>query len=186
LFERFLKTVLQMTTPAAEVVDNINASSIEQSNRGPLVFMHLPKCAGTSMVSSLLEVTVPDMLIRSGLDPCLFGTFTDFDSLDDQVRQTLFRGKSSESANYEFVSGHVAYSTLKQHFPRARFMTVLRRPASRLLSHFFYWRSLSEDALRPWGSFAERIRLSHGSLSEFLSAREIACQTDNLLTRFLV
>jgi hypothetical protein len=40
--------------------------------------------------------------------------------------------------------------------------------------------------LRPWGSFAYRVRLLHGSLSEFLSAREIACQTDNLLTRFLV
>jgi hypothetical protein len=138
------------------------------------------------MVSSLLKITTPKTFTRSALDRSLFGTFTDFSSLDDHVRKQIYMDESVDDSNYEFVSGHVAYSTLKQHFPSGRFMTVLRRPASRLLSHFFYWRSLTEEGLRPWGSFAERIRLSHGDLSEFLSAREIACQTDNLLTRFLL
>ena len=77
-------------------------------------------------------------------------------------------------------------SSLERRFPHARRMTLLRHPAVRIISAYLYWRSLPDEELQRWGSWTERVRLSNGRLLDFLFAKEVACQTDNMLTRFLL
>jgi hypothetical protein len=145
------------------------------------------------MRNSIIEALSAERVL-SGSDLCLYGKFDDFDSLGAPMRNELFigelpNGKMGEppDGKFEFVAGHMAYSTLKRRFPDARHMTVFRDPAERLISHFFYWRSRPEAELQMWGAFADwGVRNAHGTLARFLSHKEIACQTDNLLTRFLL
>jgi hypothetical protein len=149
-----------------------------------IVFMHVPKCAGSSLKNSITKALSAKSVL-SGSDLCLYGKFEDYESLDPRLRNELFID-ALPNGEFEFVGGHMAYSTLKNRFPNARHMTVFREPAGRLISHFFYWRSRPEVELRLWGSFADWVRTAHGTLASFLSNKEIACQTDNLLTRFLL
>jgi hypothetical protein len=150
-----------------------------------LVFMHVPKCAGTSMTNSLIRAVSPRSVL-GGFDLSLFGDFHDFCALPDLLRNIIYT-KDLPRGEFDFVTGHMAYSTLRRRFPNARLMTVLRQPIERLVSHFLYWRALPEKMLeQQLGPLADWVRLTHGMLFDFLLAKEIACHTDNLLTRFLL
>jgi len=85
----------------------------------------------------------------------------------------------------DFVSGHYAFSSIATAYPAARYVTVLREPRARLLSHWAFWRSL-HDELDGLGAWATYVRKARGSLVDFLSDPEIACQTDNVTTRALI
>jgi hypothetical protein len=43
------------------------------------------------------------------------------------------------------VRAHMALSTLRAAYPGARFMTVLREPTCRLLSHWVFWRGFTDE-----------------------------------------
>jgi Sulfotransferase family len=150
----------------------------------PLVFMHVPKCGGMSLVNSLIEAIGPSSVL-GGFDLTLFGDFVDFHSLDPAIRHAIYINHLPEGA-FDFIGGHMALSTLERRFPNARRMTLLRHPTVRLISLYLFWRSLPDEELQRWGSWAERLRLSNGRLLDFLLAKEVSCQTDNLLARFLL
>lgn len=151
----------------------------------PLVFMHIPKTAGTSLVSALREAVQPRREV-SGSDLCLSGTFTDFASMAPHERARTFHRAKDMPADADLIAGHMALSTLRQAYPRARFMTVLRDPFSRLLSHWLYWRQMGEEELQPVGGWAAYVRTSQRPLEQFLSAQSIAFQIDNLALRMLL
>jgi hypothetical protein len=85
------------------------------------------------------------------------------------------------------VMGHFSHSTLRNRYPDAGLAIFLREPTVRVLSHWIYWRSLTWFSLRHWGGeWSERLKLARLPLRDFLSRPEIACQTDNIITRMLV
>ncbi len=127
------------------------------------------------MKNSLIEAIAPSSVLW-GFDRCMFGEFPEFPSLDQTVKETIYLDRLPDDP-FDFVSGHIALASLKARFPRARIMTVMQEPRIRLISYFLHWRSHSEEELALWGSYAARIRLSHGRLSGFLLSTRIANMT---------
>jgi hypothetical protein len=150
----------------------------------PLAFMHVPKTAGTSVAAALIDALRPNTTL-TGFDRVLFGDYEEFSSIHDEIRRTIYFSANALPAADLFF-GHAAYSTLRQRFPNGHLMTVLREPFSRILSHWLYWRSLSDDVLVPLGSWADRVRRSRLPLDQFLSHPCVACQLDNLVVRMLL
>ena len=151
----------------------------------PLAFMHIPKTAGTSLVAALIQALEPRALI-SGLDGVLFGDFDSFSSFQDDLRSHIYLSPEAMPVNADLITGHIGYTSLRQRFPDAQLITVLREPFCRILSHWLFWRGNTDEVLVAWGSWADRVRLSHQPLANFLSTPTLACQIDNLAVRMLL
>jgi len=149
--------------------------------------MHIPKSAGTSLTEAMRAALNPRTSVLRRFDQCLFGDFRDFENMPDIVRQAIFRGPDQLEAGCDFVAGHLSWTTTHHAYPSAQFMTVLREPVSRLLSHWLFWRSLTDDQLAPWGrEWIVRLKQSRQPLRSFITAPNIASQTDNIAVRMLL
>ncbi|GAN75912.1 hypothetical protein [Acidisphaera rubrifaciens] len=149
-----------------------------------VAFMHIPKTAGTSLVLALRRALAPAASV-GGFDASLFGDYADFDTFDAPTRAAIHL-RPHDLPPADFVAGHFALSTLMGRYPRARLLSVLREPRSRLLSLWLFWRSHSDEQLAGWGTWADRVRLARLPLAAFLRAPAVACQTDNMITRALL
>ena len=152
----------------------------------PLVFMHIPKTGGVALSKALLGSLQPLRALDMVFDRVLFGDFVAFDSIHPDIRRTIYLDSNDLPSDADFVSGHISFSTLLKKYPNSNYVTFLREPVSRILSFWVYWRSHTDDQLRQWGRWAERVRLATNSLADFLSRKKIAFQTDNLYVRMLV
>lgn len=152
----------------------------------PTVFMHIPKTSGTALTLGLVDAIAPRNALCYGMGKVLFGSFEDFRSMGNDVRSRLYLDPRSLPEDADFVSGHMAFSTLLEKYANAQYITILREPMSRTLSHWLFWRSHSDDQLTSWGRWAQRVNQSRGSLHDFLSCRDLACQLDNLYVRMLL
>jgi hypothetical protein len=155
------------------------------NNEQPLAFLHLPKAAGNTIAAGLRQAVAPRRE-AFGWDFSTFGSFRDIDSLQPHVRKVFYPSPDCLPAGADFITGHIAYSTITTRFPSAQCITFLREPSSRLLSQFMFMRSHQDAGMRPWGSYADRQRLAWRPLAEYLGAKSIAAQTDNLLCRLLL
>jgi hypothetical protein len=151
----------------------------------PLIFMHVPKCCGTSLIQALVAAGMARSAF-AGFDETLFGDFAAFESLGEQLRLSIYLNTKELPKRTDFVAAHMSFSTLSRGFPGGQFLTLLREPMSRLLSLWLFWRSHTDEQLRDWGQWGERVRNSRRPLVDFLRARAIACQTDNQLLRMLL
>ncbi len=152
---------------------------------GPFAFMHVPKCAGYAFASALVRATGPSAVVH-GFDRTLFGTFTDFDSVDEQVRQRIYLHVLPHRGTFDLIVGHFSLASLLAIDPDMRCLTVVREPRCRLVSHFLFWRGRPDPDVTKWGAYADRMRLARGRLETFLTATILAPQIDNLFTRFLL
>ena len=147
--------------------------------------MHIPKTSGMGMIdllSSILNARHEGPVF----DRSLFGAFTAFDTIAPSIRERIhIRGRLPADGG-NLIAGHLALSTLTAICPDADRMTVLREPRSRVLSHWVYWRALSDDELALWGHWAAYLKQAREPLKSFLNCPEIACHTDNLITRMLL
>ena len=151
-----------------------------------IAFMHLPKTSGMTM-TDLLSRVIDSRCKFPVFDRSLFGAFSAFETIAPTIREQIHVGGSLCAINDgQFIAGHLALSTLKVISPKADFMTVLREPRSRVLSLWLYWRTHSDDQLAPWGDWAAYVRRAREPLAAFLTCPDIACQTDNLITRMLL
>ncbi len=149
-----------------------------------LVFMHVAKSSGTSLNAGLIDTLSPRRAV-GGFDRVMFGGFSDFSSLSDEARASVFE-RPSDLPDGDFVHGHFSLGTTLERYADAQFMTVLREPCSRLLSHHRYWRSRTPRMLQGWGRWSRVIERSHQNLEIFLSDPLVACQTDNMTLRMLL
>lgn len=150
----------------------------------PLVFMHVPKCAGISLRNSLIDAVASESALW-GYDRCMFGEFPEFLTLGPSVRETVYLDRLPDGP-FDFASGHISLTSLTSRFPKARMITVMREPRIRIISYFLHWRSSAEEELAQWGDYADKIRLSHGRLLDFLLLKPIANMIDNEFTRYLL
>ena len=151
----------------------------------PVLFMHIPKTSGMALSQGLAEALQSSNTV-AGFDRSLFGHFEAYDDIAPAQRRTVFLSPPGMPNDADFVCAHVAFSTLKARYPDPQCVTFLREPISRLLSHWIYWRTQSDEVLRPWGKWGERVRLARKPLIDFLSLKDIACQTDNIAIRMLL
>ncbi len=151
----------------------------------PLVFMHIPKTAGIAVADALVQAADPPRCLF-GFDLAFFGSFTDFDTVGSENRGFIHFGPATIPLGERLVRAHMSASTLRAAYGGGQFVTVLREPVCRLLSHFVFWRSFPPAALADWGGWAGRMALARGPLAAFLESPEIACQIDNVALRLLL
>ena len=154
-------------------------------DRRRLCFMHIPKTSGVSVAFALRAALAPGTVIR-GFDHVLFGGFARFDTVSPDERQHVYGCAAALPQVRTLISGHFAYSTLRAAYPDGQLITVLREPVSRLLSLWMFWRTQSDEALSPWGAWADYVSLARRPLQNFLDEKLIAAQTDNLAVRMLL
>ena len=143
----------------------------------PTVFMHIPKTSGVALASAL-EVAIAPRSAVFGYDRAMFGGFDAFDTIAPRAEAFDLPRPRRPARRRRFRA--------RTHLVLDAAATVLREPISRVLSHWLYWRTQSEDHLRPWGDWAQLTYTSRGSLIDFLSCRSVACQIDNLYARMLL
>ena len=152
----------------------------------PLLFLHIPKSAGTSLATGIQNAIHPNSSIIGGLDGILFGHFTAFSEFSSIEASRVYVGQNHLPAQADLVTGHFSYSHLTKVYPRGQVITILREPTSRLLSHWLFWRSHNRDELAGVGSWADIVLRAYDPLGKFLNDRDIYCQTDNLSVRMLL
>jgi hypothetical protein len=174
----------QLSALIAERAAKIEKPSKPCDMDRPLAFMHIPKTSGVALADGLREI-LPSTTIIGGFDRRHFGAFRSFDTMSPGLRQQIYE-TFPPAKGIDFISGHVAFSTLLRSRPAARFMTVLREPRSRILSLWMFWRSTADETLAAMGAFRRVLDLSHKPLAEFLNHPEAAHQTDNVAVRMLL
>jgi len=121
------------------------------------IFVHIPKTAGSSFREELSRRLAPEYHLKVN--------YTSGQPLPAQRRAAIESCIASNRHNrFRFVSGHVQYvhmSRLAQSDPRARLITILRDPVSRVISDFHYQRS-SEHPL------AEQFKQRFPTLEDFV------------------
>ena len=151
----------------------------------PLGFVHIPKAAGTAVVQRLESVLRPRHFIY-GLDRSQFGAFAAFETMPASTRATIFDDENEIPAFADVIAGHLSPKTIHGSYPSARLITILRTPASRLLSHWFYWRGYGPEVRAQYGDWGKAIAYAQADLGVFLQERQIACVTDNIIVRMLL
>jgi len=151
----------------------------------PLVFMHIPKSAGTALVHRMRDALRPSVVI-GGFDRSLFGDFSDFQDVAALFRDQIYDQPASVPTGGDLIAGHMSLSSLRLRYPSAEFMTLLREPIVRLLSLWLFWRQQTDQELALWGKWGERVRQARLPLAAFLALPNVACQTDNVVLRMLL
>lgn len=128
----------------------------------PLIFLHIPKACGTTLIKLLTRWFDRDAIY-------MIGTRAREEVMNDLSAKT--RDKHSA---IRLIVGHAAFG-LHEAFgePGASYITVLRDPVERLLSHFYYARRNPRHPLHP--------ALASGALGII----ELAERRANLQTRYL-
>lgn len=110
------------------------------------VFLHVPKTAGSSLISIFRTILGPEEV-----GPNIAARFDEIDPAD--------------FARYRMVVGHLRYDQLR-HFPGRRLLTFLRDPVDVIVSKYFYYRRIPDGAAE---FFEPHVRLCRElPLPEFL------------------
>jgi hypothetical protein len=155
---------------------------VDVSTARPLVFNHIPKTAGVA-VTIALETAVDPTAPFTGFDRFLLGN--NMDRLSAVARRGLL-ATPADLPEADLVYGHISPVTTRERFAARTELTILREPKSRLVSHWLFFRTFPDYALRGWGNWADDVKASRVPLPEFLQNPRLAYYTDNLITRFLI
>jgi hypothetical protein len=164
-----------------------SARSRLRRKRPPRCFMHVPKCAGISVLLSLEDAFPDAALAPYQYDVSTFCGFSEFDRLDEPLRSQVAvdDSKIAELGDYEVVAGHFSLPSLLSVAPASNIATVLREPRARLVSAFMFLRlSGVIEFLGPYGK--EVLAGPARSLETVLADPFIAQSFDNQICRMVL
>ena len=146
-------------------------------------FLHIAKCAGTSVRAALSAAVGNPPQPPQQFDSCYVAGLDRPDLLSDAARsQVAWNDQPVGVGDYTF---HVHWSlpTLRSFFQPGDIATVLRDPLSRILSYVEYARSLPTTLHRTWYPDTLPLDLCRMPLVDVLTLPLASRATDNLITR---
>lgn len=142
--------------------DTIESVSVAEATIRDVVFVHIPKTAGTSMRNILVAALPAAGKIFNYYEDTakIPGTFTNAFEADILTREKILAHRSTLPRDQQLlVCGHYPASALTGAFHPASFITMLRDPVDRVVSHYRY--------LAKGGNFA-------GSFADFYESADQA------------
>ncbi|MFM6477122.1 MAG: sulfotransferase family 2 domain-containing protein, partial [Dolichospermum sp.] len=146
----------------------------------PSAFMHIPKCAGSSIMTALRSHRkaswaghIDGPKTRQEYINYFFDNESSLNAIEPEVNLYKFRQSlliQLFKNNYPIISGHVPFlHTLKNKYPEYCFFTVVRNPLNRFISFFNF------------GLVKNQISLNTQPISEILHEKGINYVFDALL-----
>ena len=137
-------------------------ASGRRKNKNLIISIHIPKTGGTTFVDVLRKCAEEVLYLDygpEGLAPtALFRRgkrlTAPFDSIIEDLE--LLRGRS-------VIHGHFAPKKYRGRFPNATYVTWLRDPAERVVSHYLYW----QRSYLPTDARWEQVVMQKMSLEQF-------------------
>jgi hypothetical protein len=134
----------------------------------PVISIHVPKTAGTSFRQALEQIHSPSEI------------FLDYQESLDDVNSSYYRRRTDWLRDAALLSrrlpsqvrvihGHFSAAKYAAAFPKAWWLVWLRHPISRLISHYFFWRTFPVE-LAPQHVFFRSVREGKLSFREFALA----------------
>jgi Sulfotransferase family len=162
------------------VLERITEARRQLVPRGPLLaFVHIPKTAGG---------TAKTMLQRAYSKPALHSAGNYVRGPEKTVKKVAKPAGGWERWHEKggrVTIGHVPYGVFRDHLPAGtRYMTFLREPVDRVLSHYYRHVHHPELSAAHRMGRRQRGRETAGSIEEALSDLHVP-QLRNLATRFL-
>jgi hypothetical protein len=113
-----------------------------------LFIIGMPKCGTTALAAYLQKH--PDVLMSIPKEPNYFDAFYDEMSLDEYCHK-IFRNYSGQKILGEATPGYLsapwALERLSEHFPKAKYIALLRNPIDRAYSHWWMYYSRAMEPL---------------------------------------
>jgi Domain of unknown function (DUF4214)/Sulfotransferase family len=127
-----------------------------------IISVHLPKTAGTAFGKVLEKVYSSEKIIR-----------------DDCMQLTVHRYISPEvTSNFKVIHGHFDARSYNGYFPDAKRIVWVRHPIFRLISNYFYWKSLPRELVPENIDAIDIVEFSelyiHNEMSLFLNGTELS------------
>jgi Sulfotransferase family len=163
--------------PSSHPMPMGNSSNKAGAGDRILFFLHIPKCAGTSLIDTLSKVGRQSYLVISKSPTSKLA------ALNELKRQLSWRWWNRRKIR--LVMGHDVFCGMDQAFQRPAFyFSFLRDPVERYISHYRYLVDCAENARHPLHSFATEIVNRSGqpiSLQSFVEQRRLC----NFMTNHL-
>lgn len=129
-----------------------------------IVFPHIPKCAGTSLSEGIASAVGSERIYFDyDNNP---GSPTSDHAIDPLGSMRRFHADRALLDDKRIAYGHFHPAKYRKIWPSARWMTVLRHPVDRVISHYYFWKVYDPSATNPVRHYLHRHRLS---LIEFAS-----------------
>jgi Sulfotransferase family len=103
--------------------------STPTGSAAPLLFLHIPKAAGTTL-SAILRHHYPGRTFESGVN-----VFQRLELAHERFQAAARRSK------VRALSAEVTFGLAVQYLPEARYLTILREPVDRALSQIWYFKA---------------------------------------------
>jgi len=139
----------------------------KEKNKRLLLFLHIPKCAGTTLVEEILcRRFRPERLL------------THYIAGTDVLLERLRNMSEREKRRLECIAGHFAFGIHELLPQPCAYITLLRNPIERVISHYYY------AATTPRHPLYHEIKNRRLSLRQYVNDLE-NIEMDNGQTRLL-
>jgi hypothetical protein len=113
-----------------------------------LIFMHLPKCGGTTFHSILERMYLPKNILDINFTDNVWLNKEEFDILS-----------TKEKSELELIKGHIKYGIHKFFPGKSEYITFLRDPVERIISFYFYVKRKPNHRLYEHNLFNDKMSL---------------------------